>query len=66
MVERKSRIVVYLFITGERRSRVTGSDGGGLTVEFYKSATTLARETFGCRMGVLLDIVQGIKCKGRD
>ena len=39
--------MVYLLIVLERRGRMTRPDGGGLTVEFYKSATTLAREAFG-------------------
>lgn len=47
MVERESWVMVYLLIVGERRGRVTGPDGGGLTVEFYKSTTTLSRDTFG-------------------
>ena len=46
MVERESRIVSHLFIVGEGRCRMTGPDGGGLTMEFYKSATTLARDAF--------------------
>jgi hypothetical protein len=30
---------------------MAGANGGGLTVEFYKSATALARDTLGCKMG---------------
>ena len=47
MVERESWVVVYLLIVWERRGRMTGPDGSGLTVEFYKSTTTLARDAFG-------------------
>jgi hypothetical protein len=32
---------------------MTGPDGGGLAMEFYKSATTLARDTFGARVGAV-------------
>lgn len=48
MLEGESRVGVHLLITGKRRSGMTGSDWGSLTVEFDKSATALARDTFGC------------------
>jgi hypothetical protein len=53
MVERESLVVVYLLIVRERGGRMTGPDGGGLTVEFYKSTTTLARDTFGAGVGAI-------------
>jgi hypothetical protein len=55
VVEREGRVVVYLLIVGERWGRVAGPDGGRLTVEFYKSATTPARDTLGYGMGELLE-----------
>jgi len=39
--------MIYLPIIGESRGRMAGTDGGGLTVEFYKSTTTLARDALG-------------------
>jgi len=47
VVEGESWVVGYLLIVRERRGRVAGPDGGGLTMEFYKSTTALARDTFG-------------------
>ena len=46
--ERESLAVVNLLVAGERRGRVSRPDGSCLTVEFYKGATTFARNTFGC------------------
>lgn len=50
VVEREGRVVVYLLIAWERWSRMTRPDGGCLPVEFYKSATTLARDTLRTRV----------------
>lgn len=60
VVERESRIV-YLPITRERWSRMTRPDGGRLPVEFYKSATTFTRDTFGCKMKRLLSCSGGLR-----
>jgi len=49
VVERESWVMVYLPIGGETRGRVTGPGGGGLTMEFYKSTTTFARDAFSLR-----------------
>ena len=49
VVERKGRIVVYLPIGRETRGRMTRPGGGGLTMEFYKSTTTFARDAFSLR-----------------
>lgn len=38
---------------------MTWPDGGGLTVEFYKSATTFARDTFG--WWIVLERGRGVK-----
>lgn len=47
VVKRESWIVIQLLVVGESRGRMTGPNGGGLTVELYKRTTTLARDTFG-------------------
>jgi hypothetical protein len=53
VVERKSWVVVYLPIGREARGRVTGPGGGGLTMEFYKSTTTFARDAFRTGIGAV-------------
>ena len=50
VVERESWVVVYLPIGRETRGRMTGPGGGGLTMEFYKSTTTFARDAFSLRL----------------
>ena len=50
MIERESRVMVWLLIIGERGSRMAGTDGGSLTVELYKSTTALARDALGWRV----------------
>jgi hypothetical protein len=53
VVERESLVVIYLPIGRETRGRMTRAGGGGLTMEFYKSTTTFARDAFRTGVGAV-------------